>query len=161
VAQRPPERCAYVVGASVQGASEAGPESRVGEKREGLEAKGQWRCGQSPETRLTNMAASLKTPRHKEKTVLTEKKKFCLVGKEYNHVVDRSQAESSKSKRSKRMQSCREAEVAWLGEVAVGNRKKARARTRKEEQESKSKKTMREGRVGKPIFLRQHGENMK
>jgi hypothetical protein len=61
------------------------------------------------------------------------------------------------------MQSCRsrEAEVAWLGEVAVGNRKKARTRTRKEELESKSKKAMRKGRVGKPIFLRQHGENMK
>jgi hypothetical protein len=57
------------------------------------------------------------------------------------------------------MQSCREPEVAWLGEAAssLGTG----ARTRKEEPESKSKKAMREGRVGKPIFLRQHGENMR
>jgi hypothetical protein len=53
---------ANVVGTSVQGASEAGPESRVREKREGLEGR-----VETEENASHEHGSLIKTPRHKEK----------------------------------------------------------------------------------------------
>jgi len=73
------------------------------------------------------MAASLKSPRH-GKTVVAGKKP-CLVGKEYDHVVNRSKTESVKSKGSKRKpkllrqrdksKSVEVARATWLGKIKV------------------------------------------